>query len=189
MVDIPLSNSEIYKLLDRRVKIVRYSELPDYGSIMGLLQPYGCAVILFQERVGYGHWTALTLLNIKEPTIAFFDSFGEQIDSYIDDQPLSDRKAVGQARRWLSILLVNAPPQYVIDYNDKHLQNDSSSTCGRYAVIRCDPSTRGLSNEALAEALTPGPSEIKAGITTPDQLVVRITDRMAARRGMVLGRE
>ena len=57
--DIALSNYDIIKLLDRRVKIVLYPDLHKYSHIDEVLGDYDACILLFEARPKYGHWCAI----------------------------------------------------------------------------------------------------------------------------------
>jgi hypothetical protein len=137
----PLSSDDIYSFFDDNVNIYTYDQLADFNSIEEVLAPFGRAVLLYfwQTHPRMGHWTCL----FKTPrgTIEFFDSLSTKKgvpDGVLSQIPHRFRDAHGEDYPYLTKLLYESPSQ--IEYNDKKLQNDSSSVCGRYCVLRliCD---------------------------------------------------
>lgn len=47
----PLTSEMILKLIPFKVRIYRYSEIKDYQDINELLEPYGCAILLFETNI------------------------------------------------------------------------------------------------------------------------------------------
>lgn len=182
MTEVLLSDADIRALLGGNVTVIRYQDLWNYKTIEELLDEHGCAVILYEQTDGLGHWVAICELEgPHEGTIAYFDSFGLPIDD-----PLAHIDPAFRVKNWedyhyLSLLLANTPDDIVIDYNDHQLQEHDSNTCGRYAVVRCMYPT--LSNDELAEFLTP--DEEDGEDLTPDDVVVAITNKLAKKAGMI----
>ena len=176
--DYPLSGTDIKEALHGRVNILRASELSRYTSIDDVLSPWGAAVILYEhEPGGVGHWVTVVRLEDQDhPTIAYADPYGREIDDVIVEQSKAERAKVGQYAPTLSFLLATSNPRYIIDYMDSKLQGKNSSVCGRYSILRAHPSTRALSNDALAELLEPSSDDIKRGLKTADKKIIALTE-------------
>lgn len=130
-----LSNDEISRLLDGRVKILTYPELSRYKNIDQLLSPYGCAIILYQTKKNFGHWIAL--IKQGRNVIEHFDSYGIKPDNELKFVKYNMRRELGQDYPHLTYLLYHSP--YRLSYNQYHLQKmkKNISTCGRWSVARC----------------------------------------------------
>lgn len=133
-MDVSLSNDDISEYLGNKVNILRYDQLNDYSNIDDVLDPYGRAVILYfwKAKPCVGHWTCV----FKTPrnTIEFFNSYGTVPDKTLNDIPLAFKKSHGEDFKTLTKLLYDSG--YEIEYNDKCLQQNDSSVCGRYCILR-----------------------------------------------------
>jgi hypothetical protein len=180
MTQVLLSDTDIRRLLGGNVTVLRYPDLYNYETLGDLLSEHGCAVILYEESTGMGHWVAVCEgEKEQEGVIYYFDSFGLPIDD-----PLAHIDPKFRVRDWedyhyLSMMLANTPPGIEIDYNDHCLQDTRSNCCGRYAVMRCMYPM--LSNDELAELLTPDATD---PYRSPDELVVALTNKLAQKAGM-----
>lgn|SRR5574337_1618016 len=130
-----LSNDEIYKLLNGKVKILVYPELSKFKNIDQLLSPHGCAIILYQTKKNFGHWIAL--IKQGKNIIEHFDSYGIKPDGELKFVKSYMRKELGQEYPHLTYLLYHSP--YQLSYNQYRLQKMQKhiSTCGRWSVARC----------------------------------------------------
>jgi hypothetical protein len=130
-----LTNDEISELLNGHVKVMTYSELKKYHHIDELLEPYGCAIILYQTKKNFGHWIAL----IKQGPhiIEHFDSYGIKPDNELKFVKSYMRSELGQDYPHLTYLLYHC--DYQLSYNQYRLQKfkKNISTCGRWCVTRC----------------------------------------------------
>ena len=104
-MDKALSDKDIVRKLDGKVKILLYSDLKNYDNIDEVLNPYGKVAILYywKAKPYYGHWVGL--LRTKRNTIEVFNSFGDFIDRNLDEIPENFRKENDEAERHLSHLL------------------------------------------------------------------------------------
>jgi hypothetical protein len=131
---VSLSNYDIFKLLDKKARILTYPELVKYDDIEKVLYPNNCFVLLYLTKPNYGHWCCVIKHNDR---IEFFDPYG---DSLPDDQfikiPIHFREISKQIYPHLTYLLYKSPLE--TEYNNypfQQLKNDIS-TCGRHCVIR-----------------------------------------------------
>lgn len=146
-MNIALSGEMVQKLLPFKVRIFRYSDIANFNDIDKLLEPYGCAVILFETPMKKGsnmggHWTSLcrTVDDDNNPSVNFFDSYSiipDDQKKYIDKQ---FQNIIGQSENYLTKLLYDTQKKYddVIEYNDVQFQkmDPKISTCGKHVAIR-----------------------------------------------------
>ena len=85
-------------------------------------------IILLEEDVNRGHWTAL-----MKPSSGYyyFNSYGTKYDTDISVIPLCIRRILHEDRREISRLLDGHP----CEWNRTKLQGEKSQTCGRYCVL------------------------------------------------------
>lgn len=131
---VALSNFDILKMLDDKVKIVLYPQLKDYNHIDDVLGQHGACILLFEAKPKYGHWCSLFKINDNE--IEFFNSYGGFPDDSLKYIPKKYRIKSGQDIPILSFLLMNSP--YKLFYNEFPFQkiNSDIKTCGRHCVVR-----------------------------------------------------
>lgn len=129
-----LSNSDIKRFFKGKVNIITYDQLNECETIDEVLGKYNRAVILYywQTQPTVGHWCCV----FRTPwnSIEFFNSFGSVPDKTLDDIPESFKALHGEDFKTLTRLLYESPNP--IEYNDKCLQADDSSVCGRYCILR-----------------------------------------------------
>lgn len=131
-----LSDHELLQLVDGRANLVLYSDIKKYKTIDELLGPHKAAIILyvFQKKpFTYGHWV---LIMKRGKELEFFDSYGSEIDSPLDEVPTNLKKQTNQDFPYLTKLIVESP--YRIQYNEHQFQkrNPNIRTCGRYVALR-----------------------------------------------------
>lgn len=143
-----LSGEEILKILDGKAKVVRYSEIYKYSNVFDLMGPHKAAVILYEWKPFYGHWTALFEQNTN--TIEFFDPYGIVIDNELKHVPNNLKKQLHSDDRYLSKLIIKSPYKN-IEYNNIKFQKlaEGINTCGRHVAIRL--LFRSLSLDEFAE--------------------------------------
>ena len=129
-----LNSHEVEMIAGSKVGILPYSKLSSdvldlYTSI------YDKILILYQTSHGprsiTGHWTALKVLPNNE--IAFYDSYGEQIDNQLDHIKQSYRAKSNQVKSILANWLGNS--DYRIVHYNPHQHQFSSNICGRLAGL------------------------------------------------------
>ena len=134
-MDNPLSGNDLKSIFNNKIKIITYGELINYDTIEDLLYPYNRVCILYvwkKDPNPYGHWNCI--FKNKYGNIEVFDSFGNWIDAFLNDVDKNFRKQNNQLYKQLSHLLYNS--HYDVEYNNKKLQNDKSSTCGKWCALR-----------------------------------------------------
>lgn len=133
-VDYALSSSDLKNIFGGKLKIMTYDKIKDYNNIDDLLGEDGRCCILYNWEPSVGHWTCLFMG--EDNKLYFFDSFGSVPDgkTNMGQIPKELRYKRGMEYKFLTDLLLNCP--YDVDYNDKCLQDEKSSTCGRYCAVR-----------------------------------------------------
>lgn len=165
-MDRALSFEDIKDIFDGNIHTYLYSDLQKFNSVDELLEPYNRCIILFNWKPTYGHYCAL----FKRPNneVCFFDSFGSKPDGRTNFKqiPKPFRQDNGFDYPYLSKLLYECP--YNIDYNDKCLQDDYSSTCGRYCAARmaCDDLSTNEFNKLFSKNKKKN-----------DKIIIEITDK------------
>ncbi len=132
--DIALSDSDIRNQLNGMTNIVLYPDIHKYRSLDEIFGGENNAVILYESRPQYGHWTAILKPNKDE--VEFFNSYGTMPDESLDKIPKEFRNESDQNFPYLTQLLVDSP--YNISYNQYKLQKKSGDvlTCGRHVINR-----------------------------------------------------
>jgi hypothetical protein len=133
-----LSNFELEKALNNKIKIIVYSEIEKYKNINDLLNPYNQIIILYNISDSYGHWTCLFKVNNE---IKFFDSYGLIIDEQRKYIPELYKKEHYPSINYLCKLLhdeVINNPFLTVSYNPYKLQKQDHfiQTCGRWCYYR-----------------------------------------------------
>ena len=125
----PLSDADIKKALNGKIKILGYSEINENGTLEEFFGPYNMVSLLYrdQHESGVGHWTLISRLN--GTTVEFFCPYGFIADS---------KKELLQGNfPKLTYLLYNCGIENVI-FNSSRLQkmDGDISTCGRWLILR-----------------------------------------------------
>ena len=130
-MDVPLSDSDIKKLLNNNTTIVFYDKIPTIPNVKTLLDMYTNAVIYYPMTPQYGHWCCL-IYSFDEKgnkIIEFFDPYGKIVDNAMKHSqvPLPP---------YLAKLLLTSP--YPVHYNNFTYQKSQKgiNTCGRHVVNR-----------------------------------------------------
>ncbi len=143
LIKYSLSDFDIKKFFNNKCKIIKYSEIKNMKSIDDILNPYGFAIILFENnKLNNGHWCLIMecLNNNKIPYILFQDSYGCIIENELNYIPKSFQNMSDQHRGYLLKLLLNQPLR--VRYNQYRLQEliEGVNTCGKWACVRaCYP--------------------------------------------------
>lgn len=165
---VPLSGFDMLNLVDKKANIYIYRNLKDIHSIEQLLAPHGAAIILYEWKPNFGHWTGV-FQRPNSNIIEFFDPYGHKPD----DQNKFINSSFQQPH-YLSRLLLDAFDRgYQIEYNSFPFQTKESrdiSTCGRWVALRI--LMKSYSLEQFADLF------FKIAKVPPDYLVTRITDRL-----------
>jgi hypothetical protein len=137
--EIPLSGEDVKKLLDGKVKIIKYPDIHKFDNIDELIHPYDCAIILYEYYEHYGHWCWLIMTELEDgsKTLEFGDPYGKTIDYVLTKIPEPYKSQSNQDYPYLTRLMYNSP--YECSYNDFKFQKigDKISTCGRWSTLRC----------------------------------------------------
>lgn len=151
-MDQPLSDVEIRKYIPN---VILYDQLNTQDVKLPV-------VILYETKQNFGHWT---LLHETPEGVEFFDSYGKQPDSQFDhiSKPF-------QKPHWLLELLKDLSINVPIHYNDYTLQSPSSSTCGRWCILRHQFHNSSIDEFARSIAETSTQLQL-----SPDQLVIQLT--------------
>lgn len=138
--DIALSDDQLLHLIDNKANLILYPDLHNYTSLDQLLYPYNSAIILYESKPNYGHWTCIFK---HKNTVEFFNSYGSSpnSDEGFPDQclnyiPDDFRIASNQVHTYLSHLMYNSP--YKLTYNEYPFQSHEQGikTCGRHVAMR-----------------------------------------------------
>lgn len=133
----PLYASDIKRMLNNKIKILKYPELKKFKNIDDLLYPYDAVIILYEQiQLNSGHWVLLQRLT--DGVIEFFDSYGfhwpgdELLFVSNDFRKMNDMKS-----KYLYDLLFKNN-NYQIEQNDNRFQRkgDDIATCGYWCVSR-----------------------------------------------------
>lgn len=137
-----MDGSTVSKLLDDKVKIVKYSKLKNFKNIEEALHPHNKFITLYETKRNYGHWVCFWKNNKGE--IHFFDSYGEKPDDQFRYIPIDFRKMT-----YGDGLSTKAYPQLTkflydyanktnndIRYNEFPFQSKNTSTCGKWCILR-----------------------------------------------------
>ena len=125
--DIDLSGKDIETITQGKAKIWSYHQLYNLQNINEVLGQNGCAIILYETKLNFGHWTAC--FTVGDDTIEFFDSYG-----FAPDQELNyahyDKKPI------LSHFLEMSGKKII--HNTMRLQQfaEDINTCGRWTSLR-----------------------------------------------------
>jgi hypothetical protein len=133
-----VSDEDIRNALGEDTKILKYSQLADYTSMLDLLpRELDFAFVLTETKQNSGHWCCL-LRHGK--TIEWFDSYGVKPDGELKFVPSFMRKLLGEDTKYLSILIRKLPREYQFEFNKSKLQKFSPNinTCGRWCLLRAE---------------------------------------------------
>jgi hypothetical protein len=124
-----LSDAQVRACLSPETKIVKYSELKQYNHIYDLLPTINSfAVILLEDDINSGHWTAVMRL---PEGLYYFNSYGKRHDNDISVIPMMIRKILFEDKREFKRLLHDLP----MKYNETKFQGTASQVCGRYCCL------------------------------------------------------
>jgi hypothetical protein len=126
---IALSLQDLKKICNGKVNIFLYTDLAKAQHIDELFHPYGCFIVLYQQKPNYGHW--VTVNRVDKNTIEHFDPYGIRPDEeFKNHNPMN-------LPLYLSTLITNSGYERTI-YNQYQLQGKDKNvaTCGRWAAVR-----------------------------------------------------
>jgi hypothetical protein len=127
-MNLPLSSKDLYKALQKQVKIINWKKIKTYKDLDELLEPFDSTIILYEfpDRKNFGHWTCI--FRDLNGVIEHFDSYG-----YEPDEELEILDKYCKERPHLVKLMYYSP--YKLRYSHHKLQTHGS-TCGRWVLMR-----------------------------------------------------
>jgi hypothetical protein len=132
LINKALSDADLQRILGGDAKIIKYSELSHLNDLDELLpKDKDYCVVLYEERLDLGHWTALSKY---DGVFEHFDPYGVKPDNQLKWLNKRQRELLNQATPYLSNLLNKE--DYI--YNDIHYQDPDSfvNTCGSHVAHR-----------------------------------------------------
>lgn len=135
------SSQDIMKVMNGEVNIIRYPDLAQFSHIDELLEPHGCAIVLYLNKPYFGHWVALNRVHCKngKRVLEHFDPLGYDIDAELKRLPsrMLPAHVNPDGQPLLSSLVYNSGYDDVI-WNNLPLQKDGNNvnTCGRHCAVR-----------------------------------------------------
>ena len=129
---VPLEDSDIYQLMGNHQKVLQYSALKNYESILDLLpNVVDSCILLYELQQNVGHWVCVRRINNE---IYYFDSYGGKPDT-----PLSwsknTNKLLGQGQPFLTELFKKSPiPVYINTVKYQNMNRPDITTCGLWCV-------------------------------------------------------
>jgi hypothetical protein len=127
----PVSDKQIKKLFDNKVRCISYDEIQNYRTLRSLLYPYNFCILLFvwDDIPSYnGHWVYVGKYKDK---ICIFDSLGKDDIDTVSQVSNDVAKRTYQDHPYLSKLIVESKMDLI--YNPRQIQQSHSATCARYA--------------------------------------------------------
>ena len=132
LIHRPLSDDDLRHILGSGIKIIKYSQLSEYDDLGTLLpKPVDCCIILYEEKLDSGHWTALSRYAGR---YEHFDSYGVAPDSELRWVNLTMRARLNERTPYLSNLLKKESYIYnTVPYQSKE---HDVNTCGAHVAHR-----------------------------------------------------
>lgn len=137
MGDYPLSAQEIKATVNCPIMSIR--EFQRYTDLFQAMRGKNCLIILYETKKEFGHWVCILIhpaTRQMKPRIEFFDSLGYFPDHERIFVDKNFKKLYFNSIPHIVKLLRDKSNQYIIEYNNHQLQGDSSSTCGRWVILR-----------------------------------------------------
>ncbi len=137
----PLSELDIKKAFDGKVKILKYNEIKNYNNVDELLYPYDRVVILWVKHYSnpdYGHWTCLYRSNggknVPKGRVYYLDSYGTPIEGVLKKIDKKSKVILDEHEGYLKKMFDKDD----IYYNNNQLQEriKTIATCGRHCITR-----------------------------------------------------
>jgi hypothetical protein len=145
------SNEDICRALGcSNDKIIKYSELANYTSLLQLLpKSFDYIIILIENDKNSGHWCCLIR---QDNVIECFNSYGVTIDSEFRYIPDWVERWLNEDTRYLTRLIKSAPDDIAVISNRIKFQENSPkiATCSRWVVFRIEMARMGHSLEQFA---------------------------------------
>lgn len=129
----PLSNLDIEKALNEKVKIVIYSDIKDMKNSDEFFKPYNMCCVLYETGKRIGHWILITkrINNEGNPYIEFFDPYGQNLDEPLEFSVKNDKFP------YLTNLFYGSGINN-FTWSNLELQKleNGINTCGRWCILR-----------------------------------------------------
>jgi hypothetical protein len=148
-IAIALSDDDIRRLLNNRVKIIAYPDLAEYNTLDEVLYPHNRTIILYLDSPNHGHWTALMKRKENGKTVyEMFDPYGIKVDKEFDwlkgkSRELNGKFKITKDKKKVPLLSNLIKKQFDMDnsslqYNENKFQSEGEgiNTCGRHCVLR-----------------------------------------------------
>ena len=164
VIEYPLSDDDIRRVLGNDIKIMTYPELEDMPSIDDCFDRKGRCILLFlTESETSGHWCCMMK---KNGSIYFWDPYGDEPEEQKDGVPKSRLEQLDMEEPYLTRLLrACGKPVY---YNSHQYQKDRRgvNTCGRWCIARLlyAPKSEEYFRNVVSKSKLP-PDEFVAGLT------------------------
>lgn len=129
----PTSNKDLMKMMNGKLKVMLYEELPRYDKIEEVLEPHDNVIILYPTGENIGHWTALFRYP-KSDEISFFDPYGQFPDSqfeYVDKEAKIEPYLSDLLSKYKGEMEYNEYPFQKVGDEDYEINN-----CGIWCVNR-----------------------------------------------------
>jgi len=180
--NIPLSDSDVMRLVEGKAKILVYSDLQKFNTLDEALGEHAAAFLLYETKKDFGHWTAIFRIMNENgkltDTVEFFDPYGKFPDTQLEWVPEHFKKISGQDYPQLTYLLYHSP--YNLTYNEHKFQKvgDGINTCGRWSALRI--AFREMPLKIFNDTFKIGGLISKAviasgGVYNPDDIVSQLT--------------
>jgi hypothetical protein len=164
LIEYPLSDADIRRVLGNDIPILTYPELEDLHSIDDCFDRKGRCIILFlTDSETSGHWCCMMK---KKDGIYFWDPYGEAPEEQKDGIPKTRLEQLDMDEPFLTRLMRGSGrPIY---YNSHQYQTDRRgiNTCGRWCIARLLYAPK--SEEYFRKA-------VKSSGLPPDEFVVGLT--------------
>lgn len=126
----PLSNKDLYRLFENKVKIMTYRDLLKYDTIEEVLRPFNICFLLFETSENFGHWCVICY-DPDINTVYFFDPYGNKPDEQFEFMKKNRR-----IFPYLSHLLIQTKKKLKYSkYKLQDIKDKNSATCGRWCAL------------------------------------------------------
>ncbi len=123
-------------------KVIKYSDLSDYSSLVELLpKKKDYRIMLIETRPSVGHWVAILR---DGDNYEYFDSYGVNPTSHLKTISRYMKELLGMKPNDIN-KLVSKIPKTNFKYNKMKLQKmeDGVNTCGRWVITRIQDFLKG----------------------------------------------
>jgi hypothetical protein len=128
----PLSNYDIERALNNKVKIIIYSDIKKMRDENEFFKPHNMVCVLYETGKEIGHWILLIKHNKgNKKIIEFFDPYGQNLDEPLEFSVKRDKYP------YLMNLFYRSGINDFI-WNNMKLQRleNGINTCGRWCILR-----------------------------------------------------